>query len=106
MTEPLTAGLGIKAASLVGGAIGSAITLANLPKMGPCQRMIAYGTGLAAAVYIPPFMTYFMGLPALLDGPMGFVAGTAGMGLVGAIIQFGADPIGVWRKIKSRETQP
>lgn len=100
MTEPISAGLGIKAASLVGGAIGSAITLANLPKMGPWQRLIAYGTGVAAAAYIPPLVSYFMGLPELLDGPMGFVAGTAGMGLVGTIIKFGSDPIGTWRRIK------
>jgi len=105
MTEPISTGLGIKLASLVGGAIGSAITLANLPKMGTWQRLVAYGTGVAAAAYIPPFASYFMGLPPLLDGPMGFVAGTAGMGLVSAIIQFGADPIGAWRKIKSREAQ-
>lgn len=105
MAEPISTGLGIKAASLVGGAIGSAITLANLPKMGPWQRLIAYGTGVSAAAYIPPFASYFMGLPSLLDGPMGFVAGTAGMGLVGAIIKFGADPIGNWRRMKGEGAQ-
>lgn len=110
MTEPVSAGLGIKLASVVGGAIGSAVTLANLPKMGPWQRLAAYGTGLASAAYLPPLVSYFGHLPPLLDGPLGFVAGTAGMGVAGFIVRISNDPIAAWRRFKgetnSGEGQP
>lgn len=90
---------------MIGGAIGSAITLANLPKMGTWQRLAAYGTGLAAAAYLPPLATYFLKLPVFLDGPLGFVAGTAGMGFVAALIKISADPIGAWRKLKGADAE-
>lgn len=103
MTEPVSAGLGIKAASLVGGAIGSAITLANLPKMGGWQRVVAYGSGLAASAYFPPLATYFMHLPPILDGPLGFISGATGMGVMAALVKIGSDPIGAWRRLKGAD---
>ncbi len=96
----MTTELGIKLASVIGGAIGSAVALANLPAMGTWQRLAAYGTGMAVAAYLPPLVSHFGSLPSLLDGPLGFVAGTAGMGLAGAVIRISSDPIGAWRRIK------
>lgn len=105
MTEPVTAGFGIKIASVVGGAVGSAITLAHLPKLGAFGRCAAYMTGLSFAAYAPPIVSYAFSLPSALDGPLGFMAGVGGMGFAGAIVSVSRDPIGAWRRFRGADNQ-
>jgi hypothetical protein len=96
--------LGVKAIGLIGGCIGSLIAMSYLPTMTKWQRIGAYASGIACAAYLPPIATYALSLPPSLDGPAGFVAGIAGMGVIGAIIKISRDPIGAWRRFRGAES--
>lgn len=98
------AALGIKIAGLIGGAVGSAVTLSYLPAMGVGQRIAAFATGLACAAYLPPLVAYGLHTPDALTGPMGFLAGLSGVGLVSAVINISRDPIGAWRRFRGMDT--
>lgn len=91
---------GIKVAGLIGGVFGSLVTLSYLPSLKFWPRVGAYLTGVVCAAYLPPIASYFLNLPAVLDGPLGFVAGVLGMGSVGAAVTISRDPIGAWKKFK------
>jgi hypothetical protein len=91
---------GVKLAGLIGGLFGSLVTLSYLPSLKNWQRVGAYLTGVVCAAYLPPLVTYFFNLPLALDGPLGFIAGVFGMGLIGAGVTISNDPIGAWKRFK------
>lgn len=97
---------GVKVAGLVGGLFGSLVTMSYLPSLSSWQRVLAFASGVACAAYLPPIVSYLFTLPSSLDGPLGFVAGVMGMGLIGAAVTISRDPIGAWRKFRGTDTSP
>lgn len=89
-----------KEAALLGGSVGSLVALSHLTGISRWQSVVAYGTGLACAWYLEPLVRHFMNLPASLSGPVGFVLGATGLGLVNAGIKISQDPLGAWRRLK------
>lgn len=92
----------LKDAALLGGSIGALVALSRQTNLTKAQGFFAYGTGLACAWYLEPLVRHFMGLPASLSGPVGFVLGVTGLGLVNAAIALSQDPIGAWKKIRGQ----
>lgn len=84
MDSFLTA-LGLSKSSVIGGLIGSVISLRFLSELNVWQRVISVFSGMIVAAYCTPLVVELLSLKPSTEGAIAFLIGLFGMSLVGAI---------------------
>ncbi|MBL8469631.1 hypothetical protein [Methyloversatilis discipulorum] len=92
--------LGLKIVPGIAGFIGGCLALSFVQGLNRWQAFVTVATGSAAGSYLQPITSHYLGLPAALDGGIGFILGLGGMGLAGLIVKASSDPLGMLEQIK------
>ncbi|OJX04568.1 MAG: hypothetical protein BGO72_21385 [Burkholderiales bacterium 70-64] len=79
--------LGLKVVTLVAGFFGATVALTVAPKLGPWQLVTSVFGGLAIAVFIEPLVSYYLKVPAGVQGGIAFILGLAGVVIAAGIIE-------------------
>lgn len=88
MTEPVTIGgiLGLKYTTLLGGFLGSLVSLSFITELGWAARASAVLTGTATAAYVTPIIVAYWTIGEAAENGIGFLLGLTSMNLIPAVI--------------------
>ena len=78
---------GVKLISLVAGFAGATVGLAVRPRLTIVQLIAALVGGVATAAYMGPAASYYLSLPASIDGAVAFLLGIAGLVIAAGVVE-------------------
>lgn len=83
--DAILSALGLTKGSVIGGFIGSVISLRFLSELNWIQRIVAVFSGMFIAGYCAPIILNTLDLKPQLEGGIAFLVGLFGMSLAGAV---------------------
>lgn len=79
--------LGFKSAAVIGGFFGATVALVGSPRLSPFQLIVSVLGGTATAIYLEPIISYWLGLPAEIQGGVAFILGLGGLILAAGVLE-------------------
>ena len=89
MAEPISASagvLGLKYTTLLGGFLGSLVSLSFVSELGWWARVSAVVTGTATAAYVTPVIVAYWAIGSAAENGIGFLLGLTSMNLILSLI--------------------
>lgn len=87
MAEPISTSIaGLKLSTLLGGFMGSLVSLSFVAGLGMWGRTTAVFTGTVTAAYVTPVVVSYWGVGSAAENGLGFLIGLTSMNLIPAII--------------------